>query len=163
MLKSRYTTDVELNYHYGIGKVGYTHWTSPIRRLPDLLNHCLLLGYVIPNEEMAEWIENSNLAELKQDQIEKFIITWKNAEKNKTGDILDGIIIGVMKTGIVVYIDSLCSKYTIHISKLSAARLEFNSERLFNHTANVNFTLFDGIRLRISKIFFDVMEFNVII
>jgi ribonuclease R len=163
MLKSFYTTDVEMNYHYGIGKTGYTHWTSPIRRLPDLLNHCLLLGYVIPEEELQKWIKISNLAELKQDQIEKFIIMWKNAEKNKTGDMLDGIIIGVMKTGIMVYIDSLGSKYTIHISKLGSARLEFNGEQLFNDTAKVSFALFDTVRLRISKIFFDVIEFDLVI
>lgn len=161
MLKSFYTTDSELNYHYGIGKYGYTHWTSPIRRLPDLLNHCLLLGYSISESQLEEYIKKSNLAELKQDQLEKFIIIWKNAEKYKIGDKVNGIIIGIMKTGISVYVMELANKYTIHISKLSNSRLEYNDVMLHNDTIGIKYQLFDSIHLRISKLFFDIIEFDI--
>lgn len=170
MVKSYYTTNPEENYHYGIGIAGYTHWTSPIRRLPDLLNHLQLLGYAIPSETLNQYLQNANNAEIKQDAIERFIITWNNATKYKVGDILEGVIINVFKTGVSVYVPELQNKYTIHISKLSSKRLEFDtleyklkSIDMDNNPGNhVVISLFQRLRLRISKMFFDVLEFDVL-
>jgi ribonuclease R len=170
MAKSYYSACPNDNYHYGIGVYGYTHWTSPIRRLPDLLNHLQLLGYSIPPATLTEYLDASNAAEIKQDGIERFIIMWNNANKYKIGDILEGVIINVFKTGVSVYVPELENRYTIHISKLSSRRLEFNPleyslKSIDNDVSNSHVCvvkLFQQIRLKISKIFFDILEFDVV-
>lgn len=167
MVKSYYTTSPEENYHYGINAMGYTHWTSPIRRLPDLLNHLQLLGYAIPPETLARYLEASNTAEIKQDLIERFIVTWNNYQRYNPGDILEGVIINVFKTGVSVYIPDLQNRYTIHISKLSSRRLEFDPLECSlksddKQGQHVVISLFHRLPLRISKMFFDVLEFDLL-
>lgn len=161
MQKSYYTSNPSENYHYGIGALGYTHWTSPIRRLPDLLNHCNLLGIGIPPESMVGYLEASNAAELKQDQIERFIATWNNACQWGVGSQVHGAIINVSKVGVSVYIHELQTRYSIHISKLSSQRLAFDGDSLSSQDKAIRFGLFDIIPLQISKIFFDIVEFEV--
>lgn len=165
MLKSKYTTDPKCNYHYGIGVHDYTHWTSPIRRLPDLLNHCCLLEIPISASEMAVYLDRANTAEMKQDQIEWFIRTWNHAGKFNVGSQVSAVIINVMKTGVAVYVYELEGKYTLHISKLTSVRLEYDGEKLKSIKSDkddVSFKLFDTLTLKISKMFFDVIEFDVI-
>jgi ribonuclease R len=166
MLKSYYTLDNPLetstDYHYGIGSRGYTHWTSPIRRLPDLLNHILLLNIPIPDQKLNEYLQISNTIEKKQDIIEKFIITWNNSQKYKVGDIINSVVINVFKTGISVYIPSLQNKYTIHISKLSKTRLEFDALELCLKGVGYRCNMFDKLQLKISKLFFDILEFDIL-
>ncbi len=126
LTKAYYTT--ANSYHYGIGIDNYTHWTSPIRRSVDLLNHLILKGYQFTEEKLAEYLQWANEAEIVQDKIEGFIQKYKNMNIVNVGDKFCGIIIGVFSTGISVYIEGLDEKYMIHISKLSKNRLIYDKE-----------------------------------
>jgi ribonuclease R len=163
--KSKYSANREENIHYGIGIMGYSHWTSPIRRLPDLLNQCLLLGYDISKETIDKYLEHVNYIELKQDDIEYFCNCWNNNSSYDIGDILTGIIIKTSQTGIITYIESLNRRYSIHISKLSKNRLEWNPETMELKSSNLyndSYKLFDNIELIIIKKCFDIIEFDLV-
>jgi len=163
--KSKYSANREENIHYGIGIMGYSHWTSPIRRLPDLLNQCLLLGYDISKETIDKYLEHVNYIELKQDDIEHFCNCWNNNSSYDIGDILTGIIIKTSQTGIITYIESLNRRYSIHISKLSKNRLEWNAETMELKSSNFyndSYKLFDNIELIIIKKCFDIIEFDLV-
>ena len=145
LTKAYYYTDNKL--HYGLGIDNYTHWTSPIRRACDLLNHCILKNYDI---DISQYIKYMNEMELKQDLIEKFIIDFDNYQNIKLGDIFVAIIIKINNNGIIVYIDYFNDKFSLHISKLSNDK---DNKLLYK--------LFDIINVKIIKIDFGMLEFSL--
>ena len=146
--------------HYGIGISNYTHWTSPIRRSADLINHCILRGYDI---NPKKYLNDMNEAELKQDMIEDFILNYKNYQYQQShlNETFEATIIHVIPTGIVVYIEKFDSKFTIHISKLSTDKLEFNTnkkELVMSNNGISRYKMFDKIKVTINKVDFDFMD-----
>jgi ribonuclease R len=148
------------NSHYGLGINNYTHWTSPIRRGCDLLNHCILKGYDI---DITKYIDCLNESEKLQYQVEKFMVEH-SIDFDK---IYDGTIISISKTGIVLYVHELDTKYTIHISKLSNERLVFENNILSNkkevsENTSINekqiYKLYDILHIKINNNF----EFTII-
>ena len=137
------------NSHYGLGINNYTHWTSPIRRGCDLLNHCILKGYDI---DIVKYIDYLNDSEKLQYQVEKFMVEH-SIDFDK---IYDGTIISISKTGIVLYVHDLDTKYTIHVSKLSNERLIFENNVLSNEKQI--YKLYDTLHVKINNNF----EFTII-
>ena len=156
LLIKAYYSDIDES-HYGIGISNYTHWTSPIRRSTDLINHCILRGYDI---NPKKYLNDMNEAELKQDNIENFILSYKNFQyqNNHLNETFEAIIINVIPTGIVVYIKQFDTKFTIHISKLSENKLVFDTNKKELSNENHNYRLFDKIKVIINKIDFDSID-----
>ncbi len=155
--KAYYTEENE--FHYGLGINDYTHWTSPIRRGADLLNHCILKGFKI---EIDKYLEYINECEIKQDMIERFIQEFDNTQNININDTFNAIIIGLSQFGIIVYINNLDSKYSIHISKLSNDKLIYDKiqNTLNNELDNmIRFKLFDELIVKVNKISIDNIEF----
>ena len=163
--KAVYTETNE--FHYGLGIDNYTHWTSPIRRAADLLNHCILKGYDI---DVGQYLEYINESELKQDMIEKFIMEFNNTQTLEVGDEFDAVIIGLHKAGIIVYIDYLDNRYSIHISRIISNEDEKNKRFLYDTETKIiasedgetTFCLFQTIKTKLTKISLDKLEFTVV-
>jgi ribonuclease R len=164
LTKAFYSTYISNESHYGIGINNYTHWTSPIRRSCDLLNHCILRGYHIDEENIEKYIKYMNEMEIIQDDIEKFIIQFNMYQNIKLNDIFEGTIIGVIKTGINVYIDDLDNKFPIHISKLSNEILNYdhNNKILKNIDGSIFYKLFDKIKVKVIRVDSNKIDFNIV-
>ena len=158
LVKAKYTASN--GEHYGLGVDNYTHWTSPIRRAADLLNHCAAHGYT--QLDLAKYLPAINYAEMVQDNIEAFILSYRNGETARVGDILAARIIGLSQYGITVYVETLDSRYSVHISRLSKERLVYDDASKMLTSANCRFGLFDRITLRVAKVGIETMEFDVV-
>ena len=116
MQKARY--DVNNVGHFGLGSSEYAHFTSPIRRYPDLLLHRMVKKYFINNkfneidrdfEIMSEFAVKTSQLERKAIQSERDVNDMKMAEymEDKVGEVYPGIISSVHKFGMFVQLPNL--------------------------------------------------------
>ena len=109
MAKAVYTT--KKSSHYGLAFDFYTHFTSPIRRYPDVMCHRLLEHYLaggksVNEEEYEKQCEHSSQMEKKAADAERASVKYKQAEylTNNIGQEFNGIISGLTEWGMYVEI-----------------------------------------------------------
>jgi ribonuclease R len=158
MSKAHYTT--KNIGHFGLAFDFYTHFTSPIRRYPDLIVHRLLTRY-LNNEKPADGnaveaqCKHSSEAENLAVAAERASIKYKQVEflKDKLGSDFDATIIGVSESGLFVRIDENQIEGMIPISEMDDDYYNYDDKKycLTGRNSSKRYAIGDKVQVKLVK------------
>lgn len=157
MAKAEYTTN---NIgHYGLAMKHYTHFTSPIRRYPDVLVHRLSEQLInspdklLDREELEGRCKNSSLMERKAMEAEREAVKYKQIEflQDKVGGEFEGIITGVIMRGVFVEMVENKCEGMVSVESLGNEDFAFDEKmlRLTGVRTKRRFELGDKIKVKV--------------
>jgi ribonuclease R len=158
MAKARYSTN---NIgHYGLAFHHYTHFTSPIRRYPDMMVHRLLTYYLQggkpPDQEYFELLcKHSSDMEKKAIDAERASIKYKQVEfmADKIGEVYEGVISGVTEWGIFVELVENKCEGLISVRDLTDDFYELDEENfcIIGRNSHRRFQLGDTLKVEVYR------------
>ena len=147
--------------HYGLSFPYYTHFTSPIRRYPDLMVHRLLERYLnekpsASKDVFEEKCVYASLMERKAADAERTSVKYKQAEflSDKIGEIFKGAISGISKWGIYVLIDENKCEGLIPIRTLTDDfyYIDEDNYQVVGRKYNKTYRLGDPIKIKVESV-----------
>ncbi len=166
--------------HFGLSLESYAHFTSPIRRYPDLLVHRairhIIQGkkpqrYFYRHIDMVNLGEHSSACERRADEATRDAVTALKCEymENKVGEVFEGIISSVTSFGIFVELQEIYVEGLVHITSLPKDYYEYEpvSHRLIGERGGLVFQLGDsvtvqvvGVNMEERKIDFELSDYS---
>ncbi len=150
--------------HFGLASTCYTHFTSPIRRYPDLIVHRLLEKALLKSSQKTE-TDLESLKEMAQhcSQMERKSMQaeWEIRDlyvalfmKDKLGEEYDAIISSVTKFGFFVELEPYFVEGLVHLSTLKEESYEFDDKRheLRGRHSKKSFKIGDQVRVQVAKV-----------
>jgi ribonuclease R len=164
MQKARYDpTNVG---HFGLAAETYTHFTSPIRRYPDLIVHRLLRELrqtKVTDERRAELDEDlpdlgrhTSEMERRAAEAERELLQWKKVRfmADKVGDVFDGYVTGVAAFGLFVELVDHYVEGLVHVTTMADDYYRFQEQAhsLFGESTKKTYRLGDRVRVQIIRV-----------
>ncbi|MGB0429574.1 MAG: ribonuclease R [Bacteroidia bacterium] len=157
MAKAKYTT--KNVGHYGLAFKHYTHFTSPIRRYPDVMVHRLLAQYIDGNgnaddEWLEEMCQHSSVKEVEAEEAERDSTKYKMVEymQQFVGDEFEGTVSGVTDHTLFVELSNRCEG-SLKLNTLIDDHYYFDEEmyRVIGQNTKKSYSLGQSVKVRVIR------------
>lgn len=164
--------------HFGLSYEHYAHFTSPIRRYPDLLTHRVIKGILHGKRYVPQATEAGNLSALPKNEREHAIweqlgvvlsVRERRADdasrdveawlkcwfvKERVGEIFSGRVTGVATFGIFITLDTLFVEGMVHVSELGSDYFQYNEamHELRGERTGIRYRLTDAVQVQVARV-----------
>lgn len=154
--------------HFGLAYEAYAHYTSPIRRYPDLLLHRAIKAILnkqryqpqVAPGESAETVwealgQQCSLTERRADEATRDVVNWLKCYymQDRIGEAYDGRIVAVVSFGIFVVLDEVYVEGLVHVSELGQDYFHFDetAHTMIGERSGKRFRLSDRVRVQVMR------------
>jgi ribonuclease R len=147
--------------HFALAASAYTHFTSPIRRYPDLVVHRLLSHYLdtrnplLESPALRELGEDTSFTERRAADAERELIEWKKVKfmQDRVGDEFDALIISTTKFGFFVELTELFVEGLVPMDTLPGDRFTYheNGRKIIGERSRKAYSIGDTVRVRLDR------------
>jgi ribonuclease R len=173
MQKARYAP--ENLGHFGLAASSYTHFTSPIRRYPDLVVHRALRAArhgAFDEETREQWTEDlpeiarhTSEMERRADDAERELLQWKKVKfmADKVGDEFEGYVTGVAAFGLFVELVEHFVEGLVHVSTMADDYYRFvdGAHLLRGENTQKNYRLGDKVKVQVVRVNMEVRQIDL--
>jgi ribonuclease R len=148
--------------HFALAASSYTHFTSPIRRYPDLIVHRILGAYLDGRKELLSPEQLHGIAgscsdtERRAAEAERELVEWKKAKfmSDRIGDEFAALIISTTRFGFFVELEELFIEGLVPIDTLLGDRYMYheNVRKLIGERSRREFSIGDRVQVRLDRI-----------
>jgi len=162
--------------HFGLALTAYAHFTSPIRRYPDLLVHRAIRHVVNggkPNKfeynhaDMGSLGEQCSMTERRADEATRDVVDWLKCEfmLTRVGEDFDGIVTTVTGFGLFVELQEIYVEGLIHVTELDNDYYHFDpvGHRLTGERTGRSYRIGDPIRVRVARVDLDDRKIDFVL
>ena len=173
MQKARYSP--QNNGHFGLATSSYTHFTSPIRRYPDLVVHRALRAsrHALLNDDQREALEedlpevarHTSEMERRADDAERELLQWKKVKfmADKVGDEFEGYVTGVAAFGLFVELVEHYVEGLVHVSTMADDYYRFveAAHLLRGENTEKTYRLGDKVSVQVVRVNMDARQIDL--
>jgi ribonuclease R len=154
--------------HFGLAYESYTHFTSPIRRYPDLLVHRAIKEALRRRRyEPGDWHElgaHCSMTERRADDATRDVVAWLKCYymKDRVGETFAGSISGVTSFGAFVALDDVYVEGLVHVSELGNDYFHFDAGKhhLMGERTRKRYRLGDRLRVEVARVDLDTSRID---
>jgi ribonuclease R len=147
--------------HFALAAAAYTHFTSPIRRYPDLVVHRLLRHLLetgnplLDDARLKELGDDTSFTERRAAEAERELVEWKKVRfmEDRVGDEFDALIISTTKYGFFVELTDLFVEGLVPIEILPGDRFRYheNGRKIIGERTRKTYSIGDAVRVRLDR------------